>query len=269
MRTRHALAALLLAWLALLLAGPAAAAPPDYPPDAGRVTDAAGVLPADTRAALEQKLATLEQTTGTELAVATVPDLQGQEVEDYANGLFRAWGIGKKDRNNGALLLVAPNERKVRIEVGYGLEGDITDALAGRIIRGEIVPRFKAGDIPGGIVAGTDALIAHLELPPEQRAQAAADAPRRAGRDRGGFSFGTLVWLAIIIAFIFFAGGGGGGGRGRRRGPVVIWGPGIGGGWGGGSGGGGWGGGGFGGGGGGFGGFGGGSSGGGGASGSW
>ncbi len=259
------LAAVLAVVAALLLALPALAAP-TFPKATGRVTDAAGVLPADTRAAIEARLATLESTTGIELAVATVPDLQGEVVEDYANGLYRAWGIGKRGTNNGALLLVAPADRKVRIEVGYGLEGVITDALSSQIIRREILPRFKAGDLPGGIAAGSAALIGHLELPPEQRAQAVAavgEGQRGEGRSEGNW-FGTLVWIAIILIWIFLSVARGG--RGRRRGPVILWGPGIGGGWGGG-GGGGFGGGGFGG--GGFGGFGGGSSGGGGASGSW
>lgn len=250
---------------ALLLALPAAAAP-DYPKPTGHVTDAAGVLPADARAALEARLAALEATTGIELAVATVPDLQGEVIEDYANGLYRAWGIGKRDKNNGALLLVAPADRKVRVEVGYGLEGVLTDALSSQVIRREVVPRFKAGDLPGGIVAGADALIGHLELPADQQAQALAAADRRARKkDDGGNWVGTLVWIAIILVWIFLSVARGG--RGRRRGPVILWGPGIGGNWGGGGGG--FGGFGGGGGGGGFGGFGGGSSGGGGASGSW
>jgi uncharacterized protein len=246
---------------ALLLALPAAAAS-EYPKPTGHVTDAAGVMPAEAQAALETRLTTLEATTGIELAVATIPDLQGKIIEDYANGLYRAWGIGKRGKNNGVLLLVAPADRKVRIEVGYGLEGVITDALSSQIVRREVVPRFKAGDLPGGITAGADALISHLELPADQQAAAlaAADKP---GRERdGGNWFGTLIWIVIILVWIFLSVARGG--RGRRRGPVILWGPGIGGNWGGGGGFGG-----FGGGGGGFGGFGGGSSGGGGASGSW
>jgi uncharacterized protein len=251
-RTRR-LAALL---LVLQLAVPALAEPA-YPKLTGRVTDAAGVLPADAAAALDARLAALEQATGAQLVVATVPDLDGQEIEDYGVGLLRHWGIGTKDRNNGAILLVAPNQRRVRIEVGYGLEGVITDALASGIIRRQIVPRFKAGDMAGGITAGADALIAVIGASPEERANA-AQAAAGGGQDDGP-GWGALVWLVIIIVWIIMASRPGA--RGRRRGPVVVWGPGIGGGWGGGGG--------FGG--GGFGGFsgGGGSGGGGGASGGW
>jgi uncharacterized protein len=146
----------------------------------------------------------------------------------------------------------------VRIEVGYGLEGVVTDALASGIIRRQIVPRFKAGDMAGGITAGADALIAVIGASPEERANAAK--AMAGGSTDDGPGWGALVWLLIIVVWIIMASRPGA--RGRRRGPVVVWGPGIGGGWGGGGGG-------FGG--GGFGGFsgGGGSGGGGGASGGW
>ncbi|KPF75779.1 methanol dehydrogenase [alpha proteobacterium AAP81b] len=266
-RYARTLLTLLAAWIALAMV-PALAAPA-FPTLSGRVTDAAGVLPAGAVAELTAKLEKLQKDTSIQLVVATIPDLQGYAIEDYGYELGRAWGIGQKGSNNGALLLIAPNDKKVRIEVGYGLEGVLTDALTSQIIRREIVPRFKAGDLAGGVTAGSDALISYLELPPEQRAQAAAAAGSES-RQRSGpkFSLGALVWLAIILIWIFFSVARGG--RGRRSGPVVIWGPGIGGGWGGGggsgfgSGGGGWGDGG----GGGFSG-GGGSFGGGGASGSW
>lgn len=260
---RLGLIALLLACLlaVLQLASPAFAAPA-YPPLAGRVTDAAGVLPAEVARDLEARLKTLEDTTGTQLVVATVPDLQGYEIDEYGVGLLRAWGIGQKGTNNGAILLVAPGQRKLRIEVGYGLEGTLTDALSSQIIRRTIVPRIKAGDMAGGIVAGADELIQLLQLPPDQQALAAASAAQGAGEREERPGWGALVWLVILIAWMFFAARPGR--RGRRRGPVVIWGPGIGGSWGGGGGGGfggGFGGGGFGG--------GGGSGGGGGASGGW
>lgn len=261
MRRLGLIALLLAAVLAVLqLAAPAFAAP-TYPPLTGRVTDAAGVLPANVARDLESRLKTLEDTTGTQLVVATVPDLQGYEIDEYGVGLLRAWGIGQKDTNNGAILLIAPEQRKLRIEVGYGLEGTLTDALSSQIIRRTIVPRIKAGDMAGGIVAGADELIQLLQLPPDQQRQAAASAAQAAtgGEDRPGW--GALVWLVILVAWMIFAARPGR--RGRRRGPVVIWGPGIGGSWGGGGG---FGGGGFGG--GGFGG-GGGSGGGGGASGGW
>ena len=242
--------------LVLSLAAPAWAAP-TFPKLDGRVTDAAGILPAETRAGLDAKLAALEKATTIQLVVATVPDLQGLEIDEYGYQLGRTWGIGQKGSNNGALLIVAPNERKVRIEVGYGLEGVLTDALTSQIIRRDIVPSFKAGDMAGGVAGGTDALIKHLELPADQRQQAALDAAaaerQRGNSGKGGFA--SFIWLAIIILWIVIAVSRSK--RGRRSGPVIIWGPGLGGGgggWGGGGGGGWGGGGGFGGGGGGFGG---------------
>lgn len=257
LEARLSLAAFLLAALVLILAFAAPAfSAPTFPKLDGRVTDAAGILPAETRAVLDTRLAALEKTTTIQLVVATVPDLQGYEIDEYGYQLGRAWGIGQKGSNNGALLIVAPNDRKVRIEVGYGLEGVLTDALTSQIIRRNIVPAFKAGDMAGGVAAGTEALAALLELPADQRQQAALDAAasqQQRSRSGGGGGLGTLIWLAIIIIWIVISVA-----RhkpGRRSGPNVIWGPGIGGGggWGGG-GGGGFGGGGFGGGGGGFGG---------------
>lgn len=264
---------LLLVLLTLWLVATAALAAPSFPKLSGRVVDDAQVLPPETVAALTTKLAALEAANGTQLVVVTLPGLQGYDIGDYGYQLGRAWGIGQKGANNGALLIVAPSERKVRIEVGYGLEPVLTDALTNRIIRHDIVPRFKAGDIPGGVSAGTDALVAQLQLPPEAAKAAAAKA--KAADSGPGFSPIALFWLALIIIWIIVAIKRSK--RGRRMAgssaPVVIWGPGTGGwgrdhgrsnGWGGGGwggGGGGWGGGGFGGGGGGFGG--------GGSSGSW
>ncbi|MEI6484970.1 MAG: TPM domain-containing protein [Sphingomonadales bacterium] len=258
-------ALLLLAALWALLAALPAAADPSFPKLTGRVTDAAGVLPADVSAQLEARLKALEDKTGTQLVVATVPDLQGFEIEDYGYQLGRAWGIGQKGKNTGAILLVAPAQRKLRIEVGYGLEGVLTDAVSSRIIRQVIVPHFKQGDMAGGIVAGADQLITLLGLPADQQAQFAAQSQARAdqGDDRPGP--GAIFWLLFILFWMFVATRRGR--RGYRRGPTIIWGPGIGGNWSGGGGSSGWGGGGFGG-GGGFSG-GGGSFGGGGASGSW
>jgi len=259
--------------LLLWLVATAAWAAPAFPKLTGRVVDAAQVLPPDVEAALTEKLAALETANGTQLVVVTLPDLKGYDIGDYGYQLGRTWGIGQKGANNGAMLLVAPTDRKVRIEVGYGLEPVLTDGLTSRIIRQDIVPQFKAGNIPAGVVAGTDALIAQLQLPPEAAAAAAAKAKAAAPAD-GGFSPVALIWLGLIILWIFIAIKRSKRGRSMRGvPPVVIWGPGTGGwgrdngrsnGWGGGGGGfgGGWGGGGgFGGGGGGFGG--------GGSSGSW
>jgi uncharacterized protein len=128
----------------------------------GRIVDQANVIPAETRQAIEPKLSELESKSGIQLVVATVTSLEGQEVEPYANELFRTWKLGEKPRNNGVLLLVAPNERRVRIEVGYGLEGTLTDALTKVIITNAITPRFKTGDFAGGIARGVDDIIAVL-----------------------------------------------------------------------------------------------------------
>jgi uncharacterized protein len=251
------LTALLIAVAALAL--PAAAAP-TFPALAGRVTDAANILPATTAAVLDTQLTELEKTTTIQVVVATVPDLQGYEIDEYGYQLGRAWGIGQKGQNNGAIILIAPNERKVRIEVGYGLEGVLTDALTSQIIRRNIIPYFKAGDMAGGVASGTEAIVKLLQLPPEQRAQAAqAAAAAQAGNGGGGGGGGTFVWIVIMLIWLVVS-------IARRKrgsglGSTIIWGPGMGG-WGGGGGD--WGGGG----GGGFGG-GGGSFGGGGSSGSW
>jgi uncharacterized protein len=128
----------------------------------GRVVDQANIILAETRSAIEQKLADLEAKSGIQLVVATVTSLEGQEIEPYANELFRNWKLGEKTKNNGVLLLVAPNERRVRIEVGYGLEGTLTDALSKVIITNAITPRFKTGDFSGGISRGVDDIITVL-----------------------------------------------------------------------------------------------------------
>ena len=134
----------------------------NFPALTGRIVDQANVIPAETRSTIEPKLADLESKSGIQLVVVTVTSLDGQEVEPYANELFRNWKLGEKTKNNGVLLLVAPNEHRVRIEVGYGLEGTLTDALTKVIITNAITPRFKTGDFAGGISRGVDDVIAVL-----------------------------------------------------------------------------------------------------------
>src|SRR5450755_4401362 len=134
----------------------------NFPALSGRVVDQANIIPAATRAAIEQKLADLEAKSSIQLVVATVASLEGQEIEPYANELFRNWKLGEKTKNNGVLLLVAPKERRVRIEVGYGLEGTLTDALSKVIITNAITPRFKADDFGGGISRGVEDIITVL-----------------------------------------------------------------------------------------------------------
>ncbi len=133
-----------------------------FPALTGRVVDGANVLSAAERSRLTSKLAELEEKSGIQLVVATVGSLQDQEIEPYANELFRTWKLGEKTKNNGVLLLVAPKERRVRIEVGYGLEGTLTDALSKIIIANAIAPRFKAGDFDGGVTRGVDDIITVL-----------------------------------------------------------------------------------------------------------
>ena len=133
-----------------------------FPMLSGRIVDQANVISADARRTIEPKLVDLEAKSGIQLVVATVNSLEGQEIEPYANALFRNWKLGEKTKNNGVLLLVAPKERRVRIEVGYGLEGTLTDALSKVIIANAITPRFKASDFSDGISRGVDDIITVL-----------------------------------------------------------------------------------------------------------
>jgi uncharacterized protein len=134
----------------------------DFPPLTGRVVDQANIMTAQSRTDLETKLKELEDKSSIQLVVATVKSLQGSDVETYANDLFRSWKLGEAKKNNGVLLLIAPAEHKVRIEVGYGLEGTLTDALSSVIISSAIIPRFKTGDFSGGIERGVDGIVSVL-----------------------------------------------------------------------------------------------------------
>lgn len=265
------LAALLLGLVAALLVSfPAAAQTKiDFPALTGRVVDQANLLDPATEQALTEKLAALEASSTDQLVVVTVNSLQDQEIEDYGYQLGRAWGIGQKENDNGALLIVAPNERKVRVEVGYGLEPILTDAFSSQVIRDDILPSFRDGDYQTGVVKGVDALIAQLSLDPAE-AQARAQAAAAQQTDTKAESIIPVVIIAAIFLFMFLIAMRSGRGRRSNVGSVLLWAASEalrssgrgGGGWGGGGGGG------FGGGGGGFGG-GGGSFGGGGASGGW
>lgn len=197
---RFGLIAALVAGLLALLAAPLSAQP-KFPELTGRVVDEAGILPPEVEARLTAQLAELEATTQRQLVVATVADLGGYDISDYGYQLGRAWGIGDKERNDGALLLVAPNDRRVRIEVGYGLEGYLTDALSALIIQNEIIPRFRQGDFPGGIEAGADAIIAQLQLDPEEAAAIAAQAGKKRA-SKGGVPVGLIFFLFFV--FLFF-----------------------------------------------------------------
>jgi uncharacterized protein len=216
--------AVVLALLVLLTPAGVLAAP-KFPPLTGRIVDNANLLSPATEARLSQELAALEAKTGRQLVVATVPDLQGYEIEEYGYQLGRAWGIGSKDNDDGAILLVAPNQKRVRLEVGYGLEPVLTDALSSVIINREIIPRFKQGDFEGGVVAGADAVVRQLGLPDDQARTAVAEAaqPRvEITGDRGGG-----IPLIVIVFVLFWVLTGflrlfGGRGR-RRRGGSGLW----------------------------------------------
>ncbi len=133
------------------------------PKPAGRVTDLANVIDPATEADLDRRLDQLERQTSSEVAVVTVPSLEGVPVEDYAVRLFKEWGIGQAKQDNGVLVLVAPNEREMRIEVGYGLEGILPDGLAGQIIRDQFIPRFRDNDYNGGIRDGVARVVDIVE----------------------------------------------------------------------------------------------------------
>jgi len=264
-------------WLAMLVTVTPASAQ-TFPALTGRVVDQADQLRPQQEAELTSKLAALETRTGRQFVVATVRNLEGVPIQDYSYQLGRHWKIGDEQRDDGFVLVVAPNERKVWITTGYGARVVLTDGVTSVIVRNSILPRFKAGDMAGGIIAGADQVIALLDLPPAEAAKraqeiGAADAQRG---QRGVNPFPVFVMVIVFFIVIGSISRRAGGRRykGRRRGGidplVVLWGLEAlsrsgrgGGGWGGGGSGGG-----FGGGGGGFSG-GGGSFGGGGASGGW
>jgi uncharacterized protein len=180
------------AFLTLLLLLPALAL--DFPALTGRVVDDANILDPQARAVLTDKLAALEAKTTDQLVVVTLKSLQGTSVEDFGVELGRRWQIGQKGKNNGVLLIVAPNERKVRIEVGYGLEGALTDAVSRLIIENAITPRFRAGDFAGGITRGVDDIVSVLTGDAAEWQQRAAKRPEP-----------TTRWDSILIMLLVFA----------------------------------------------------------------
>ncbi|WP_233206587.1 YgcG family protein [Caulobacter sp. FWC2] len=197
--------------LALTVALPAFAEP-KFPALTGRVVDNAQILSPQVQQDLTTKLENLETTTGRQLVVATVPSLDGYPIEDYGYQLGRTWGIGEKGKNTGVILLVAPNDRKVRIEVGYGLEPVLTDALSSVIIQSAILPKFRDGDMEGGVVAGTNALVEQLSLPADQAKARIVEASQPARQKASGSPIiGFLIFLFVIFVFSSLF-------RGRRRG---------------------------------------------------
>lgn len=212
---------LVLAWLALCLPVHAQSGP-TFPQLTGRVVDQAQLLSPQTEAALTEKLAALERDTSDQLVVVTVDSLQDYEIEDYGYRLGRAWSLGQKDKDNGALLIIAPNERKIRIEVGYGLEPILTDALSSQIIQSRILPAFREGDFERGVVDGVGAVDEQLRLDPAEaqaRAAAAAEAKPEA-------PVGAILIVGVIFLFLFLGLVGGAARRGRRAGgmgEVLLW----------------------------------------------
>lgn len=236
--------------LCLLLLGPVAQALVDVPKLTARVTDLTSTLDAGQKQSLEQTLAAFEARKGAQLAVLVVPTTQPEAIEQYSIRVVEAWKLGRAKPDDGVLLLVAKDDRTLRIEVGYGLEGALTDATANRIIEEDIVPRFRAGDYYGGIAAGVDRIIRvvdgeALPPPPARGAPAARGLEpllpivlmialvggsilrRMFGRVGGAITtsalVGGIVWFiasvlgiavvaAIIAFFITLIGGGGGGG---------------------------------------------------------
>ena len=188
--------------LAVLLAGTAAFAAPTFPQLTGRIVDDANLLKPDDRAAIEAELSALEQKSTDQLVVVTVPSLGGLEIEDYGYQLGRHWGIGQAGKDNGVLLIVAPNERKVRIEVGRGLEPVVTDLMSRIIIENAIVPEFRRGNFSAGIRAGVrdikDTLLGDAEAVKERA--------RGLNGDDGPDWLGLLIiafWIAIVVYIIY------------------------------------------------------------------
>ncbi|MEQ8665916.1 MAG: TPM domain-containing protein [Rhodospirillales bacterium] len=179
----------------LLPVSPPSAAEPTFPVLTGRVVDQANILSASTETRLERWFAGHESATSEQIVAVTLLSLQGFTIEDFGYRLGRHWGIGQKGKDNGLLLIVAPNERKVRIEVGYGLEGRMTDAIAGTIIQQVILPRFRSGDMEGGIVSGARAIVEQLGGKPDDGGKRKTVAADRS----------TPVVLELFVAAIFLA----------------------------------------------------------------
>lgn len=195
--------------LLLLLYALAAQAQPDFPPLSGRVVDQAGLLDTPVESRLTQMLAAHEKATTEQIVVVTVPDLQGYTIEDFGYRLGRFWSIGQKGEDNGALLIVAPKERKIRIEVGYGLEGRLTDAQSAVIINRVIVPAFREGDFAGGIIHGTQAILQVLGGIP---LEAAATDTRAHSKEALNAPMAVVFLVLMLIIATFLGGGNRGGG---------------------------------------------------------
>ena len=197
----------------------------DVPPLRGRVNDYAGVMSQGQARALESQLAQFEQDTGHQVAVLTIPTLDGEDIEGFSIRVAENWKIGKKGFDNGVILVVAIKDRKLRLEVGYGLEGVLPDVIANRIISDYIVPHFRSQDYAGGIIAGIDAVLKVIKKEPLPES-----ARKKAGNQGSNVNF--LVMLAVTFAVLGLMGFGSMGNRRRnsiwatrgRRGPPIFWG---------------------------------------------
>jgi len=186
--------------LALLLFLPVSGLCLDVPALRAHVNDYAGMLSPETVQKLESELTAFERSDSTQIAVLTVPSLEGENLEEFSIKVGEAWKIGQKGKDNGVILLIAKQERKIRIEVGRGLEGKLTDLLSGRIIRGEIAPRFKAGDFDGGVSAGAAAIMAVVK-----GEYTAAPSGEGHARKKGSPSAITLLIFLLIACVVLGA----------------------------------------------------------------
>jgi len=230
-----------LAGIVFILLAAAIAAALDVPPLRGRVNDYAGVLGRDQARSLESQLARFEQDTGHQVAVLTIPTLDGEDIEGFSIRVAENWQIGKTGFDNGVILVVAIKDRRLRLEVGYGLEGVLPDAIAKQIISDHIVPRFRAQDYAGGIIAGIDAVLKVIKNEP------LPESAREKSRDQAaGWQFFLMLAVTVAVLGIMAVASSANRRRhnmwatGGRRHPPIYWGGGGfgGGGFGGGSGGG-------------------------------
>ncbi len=183
--------------LILLFFLPCTAYPLDVPPLRGHVNDYARILSPATVQELEEQLSEFERSDSTQIVVLTIPTLAGENLEEYSIKVAETWKIGQKGVDNGAVLLIAKDERKVRIEVGRGLEGRLTDLVSGRIVRGEIVPRFKQGDFDGGVKAGISAIMAVV-----RGEYKASSSDLRHGRKGAHPAFTLVIFVCLAAVFL-------------------------------------------------------------------
>ncbi len=204
----------------IVIAGilPAGAAEIAFPALSGRVVDQANILSSQTKQNLTATLEGLEKATTNQMVVVTLASLQGQAIEDYGYQLGRTWGIGRAGKNNGVLLIVAPKERSVRIEVGYGLEGTITDALARGLIEQEILPRFRDNDYDGGVRAGVTTLTQILMGDAKTASRLTEVGTRKVAPTDGNWTWPLILFIVMFFVLPRFIGGGGF--RGRRLGGI-------------------------------------------------